>query len=64
VTFQYQLWVGAGCAALLAAWSAFADHRRNNRRDLDRVGLVPWPLVLVLAVIASAVLVALALNAG
>ena len=45
----------AGAALLIGGVAAFAEHRRVKRRDLDRVGLIPWnfiqviPLLTVLA---------------
>ena len=61
---QSFLWSGAAGALAVAALASWADRRRNNRRDLDKVGLVPWPLVLVLAILAAAVCAGLALRAG
>jgi len=29
-------------AALLFGFAEFADYRRRNRRDVDRVGFMPW----------------------
>lgn len=48
---------------LLAALSVGADWRRHRRRDADRAAgrtrLVPWPLITVLTLIASAFCAAL-----
>lgn len=30
------------CAALLFALAELADYRRRNRRDVDKVGFMPW----------------------
>jgi len=57
-----QLWIGAGVALVVAVLSGFGEHRRRNRRDMDRVGLVPWPLVQVLAMLTAVILVSVALN--
>jgi len=46
----------------LAELSAWADRRRANRKNLDAVGFMPWPLIMILAMIASAVFAAVALN--
>jgi hypothetical protein len=46
----------------LAAFSAWADRRRANRKNLDAVGFMPWPLIMILAITASAVFAAVALN--
>ena len=29
-------------AALLFGFAEFADHRRRHRRDVDKVGFMPW----------------------
>lgn len=62
MTTQAILWALAGAAAALAVWAGFAEHRRSKRRDLDRVGWMPWALIQVLAGIAAAVAAALALK--
>ena len=57
--------VKLGMAGLaLTALSAFADHRRRNRRDVDRVGFMPWPLLSMLGVLVALVGFALALRTG
>lgn len=61
---QAGLWYVAAAAALVTALAAFADRRRAARRDLDRAGWVPWPLVLIAALIIAATATALALKAG
>jgi hypothetical protein len=43
------LWIAAGGFALLGVAAAFAGHRRNRRRDIDRPGWVPWTLVEILS---------------
>lgn len=50
---QEVLWTLAGASAGLAAIAALADRRRNRRRDLDRVGWVPWPLFVILGVMLA-----------
>lgn len=57
------LWGAAAAFLLLAAWAAFADHRRDRRRDLDRVGWMPWALVQILAFLLAVACSALALQA-
>jgi hypothetical protein len=56
------LWAAAGAAAAVAGLAAIADRNRSRRRDPDRVGWVPWPTVLILAIICAAVFAALALK--
>jgi predicted membrane protein len=61
-TMQQQLWAGAGAAVLVALASGFGDHRRRRRRDMDRVGVMPWTLIQVLAMLAAVILASMALN--
>lgn len=61
---QEELWWGAGAALIVAAIAALADRRRANRKDIEAVGFMPWPLVLVLSLLAAAVLTAFAIKAG
>ena len=56
------LWLLAAAAGVVAGWASLADHARARRRDADRVGWVPWPLVLILALTLAAVFAALALK--
>jgi hypothetical protein len=63
VTAQAALWTGAGAAAATALIAALADRRRSRRRDLDRPGFAPWPLIQILAMMVAAVLAALAFHA-
>ena len=63
VSLETELWVAAGCLFAIAAVAAFAEHRRNRRRQLDRVGWVPWNAIQVLSFIASVIALALALKA-
>lgn len=59
---QAALWTIAGLATAVAAVAVLADRRRTRRGDLDRVGWVPWPLILLLALIIAAVSAAFALK--
>ena len=59
---QAMLWWIAASAALVGLIAGLADRRRTRRRNLDRAGWVPWPLVLITALIVAAVAVALALK--
>jgi hypothetical protein len=56
------LWTIASAALVVALLSALADRRRTRRRDLDRVGWVPWPVLQILAMITAAVAIAFALS--
>jgi hypothetical protein len=57
-----ELWSGAAAALAVAVASGWAEHRRRRRRDLDRVGLISWPLVQILAMLSAVILVSVALN--
>ncbi|MEA3018138.1 MAG: hypothetical protein QOI38_2860 [Sphingomonadales bacterium] len=62
MTAQAIAWWAAGTAAAVAVLAGLADWARNRRRNLDRVGWVPWQLICVLAFFAAIGLGALALN--
>jgi hypothetical protein len=49
------LWTLAALFGAVAALAAWRDHARAKRRDVDRVGWVPWQLVLVLAMMLAVV---------
>ncbi|HWW63239.1 MAG TPA: hypothetical protein VNZ43_00615 [Sphingomonadaceae bacterium] len=49
---QEMWWWLAGVAAALICLAIVADRRRMRRRNIDRPGWVPWPLVLILSLIA------------
>lgn len=59
---QQQLWSGAVAALLLAVVSGVGESRRRKRRDPDRVGLMPWAMLQVMAVLGAVILVSVALN--
>jgi hypothetical protein len=60
---QVWLWGFCGASLAVAGISALADRRRVRRTNLDAVGFMPWSLILILTLIASAVFAALALKA-
>ena len=64
MTTQAMLWSAAGAAAVAALLAGLADRRRSKRRDLDRPGWVPWPLIQMLAMLLAAAAAALALKSG
>lgn len=57
-----ELWAGAAAALAVAVASGIGEHRRRNRRDFDRVGLIPWPLIQLLAMLATVICASVALN--
>ncbi|MEG3087113.1 hypothetical protein [Sphingomonas sp. PB4P5] len=46
----------------MAIAAGVGDWRRKRRADLDRVGLVDWPTLQMLALIAGAICVIIALH--
>lgn len=52
----------AAAAILLAGWSGWADHRRRERRDLDRVGMIDWRTVQLAAIAVALVAISIAVN--
>lgn len=59
---QTALWALAASGAALSGVAALADRRRTRRRELDRVGWAPWPLIQLLAMLATIVAAALAIQ--
>ncbi len=46
----------------LAGTAAIADARRMRRRDFDRVGFMPWPLILIVSAVIAVFATAIALK--
>jgi hypothetical protein len=59
---QGDLWMVSAAAAAMVLAAGIADRRRMRRRDLDRVGWAPWPLIQLVAMIAAIIAAALALK--
>ncbi|HWL46579.1 MAG TPA: DUF2231 domain-containing protein, partial [Sphingomonadaceae bacterium] len=59
---QAAWWWAAGGFMVIVLVAIVADRRRMRRRNLDRPGWVPWPLVLVLALLAAVLCAILALG--
>ena len=55
-------WTVAIVGALLAVVATLAERRRNNRADLERVGFVPWPMVMMLSLLTAVVAIGLAMQ--
>lgn len=47
-----------GLAALVAAFAWLADYSQTKRRNLDRVGLIPWTSIFFFALLAAVLLLA------
>lgn len=52
---QALIWGGAAASLLTAVLAGWRERARKRRRDLDAVGLVQWPTVQFLALVALAV---------
>lgn len=59
---QAGFWGASAIALIVAGVAILADRRRNRRSDPDAVGFMPWPLILVLALMVAAVAAAIALK--
>ena len=59
---QQELWTSVGVALLVAVIAGFGERQRKRRADMDRIGLMPWPLIQVLAMLTALILTSLALH--
>jgi uncharacterized membrane protein YidH (DUF202 family) len=59
---QYELWTGCAAALAVAGIANFAERRRANRRDLDKVGFMPWPFITIMAMMVALACAAIALK--
>lgn len=64
MSLQQILWGSCAATAGLAAYASWADRRALNRTDPDSVSLVPWPFVMIMSILASAILCSLALKSS
>ena len=55
--------LAAGLLGLVVVASAIGERRRARRSDLDRVGVIDWPTVQLLALVGLAIIGILALHA-
>lgn len=60
---QETLWISSGVALVLGLVARWAEKRRAARKNLDAVGFMPWPLVMVLSILIAAICAGLALHA-
>lgn len=63
-TLSGQLVLTGVALAALALFSGVMDHRHTRRKDLDRIGLMPWGRLSVLLLFGAIVTLAIALRAG
>lgn len=59
---QQQLWTSVGAALLVAVVAGLGERKRKRRIDMDRIGLIPWPLVQILAILMALILASVAIN--
>ncbi len=58
-----EVFIGAGIVLFLfAIYAAWADHRRGKRADIDKVGWINWPLVLMLSLVGAMMMAILAVK--
>ncbi len=63
--WAFHIWaVVAVGAAILSAFSIFADRRRHRRTQIEQVGFMPWTGISVLAIMVTLLSTALAIKAG
>lgn len=59
---QQFLWTVAAVALAIALFSGFAEYRRQRRKNLDRVGWMPWNLIQAMAGLIAILAFAYSLN--
>lgn len=59
---QAGLWMGAGVSMVTAVVAGVAEWRRGRRKDLDRVGIMPWNAIQMGAFLVAVVAVVLAVR--
>lgn len=52
-----------GVAALVALVAWIGDRRRHNRKDIDRVGFMPWTAIFFWSLLAAVLLLGLSARA-
>ena len=58
---SFSLWGELAAAAVVIAVAAsVAEHRRDNRADIDKVGFMPWTTITMLAILTALISGALA----
>lgn len=64
MTIQGWMWSADAAALALVVLAGLADARRGRRRELDRIGWVPWRGLQVAGFFAILLFAILALRAG
>ena len=59
---QETLWIACVVAFSIAGIAVLGDRRRARRTNLDAVGFMPWPLIMILAMLIAAICAAFALR--
>jgi len=54
--------IAGGLAVIVAVIAAIAERRRNNRKDIEKVGFMPWPFIMLMALLFAAIAIGLALK--
>ena len=62
MTAQHLLWTVSGSAFAVAATAGLAEYRRQRRKNLDRVGWMPWNLIQTMAGLAAVLALAYSLR--
>ncbi|MEP3227036.1 MAG: hypothetical protein ABJO01_13750 [Parasphingorhabdus sp.] len=52
--------IAGGVAVVIAVIAAIAERRRNNRKNIEKVGFMPWPFVMLMSLLFAAISVGLA----
>ena len=46
-------------AVLIAIFATIFERRRNKRRDLERVGFMPWPFITMMSLLMATIFIGL-----
>lgn len=56
--------VTAAISAVIAGVSVIMEKRRNNRKNVNKVGFMPWNLISVISTLGFVIMTALAIKIG
>jgi hypothetical protein len=62
MSMPYIFWITCAISIAIAITAGWADRQRLRRADLDRVSLMPWTMILLLALLVAVVSLVLALK--